>query len=239
MIFLLKINSTSYAKEDIKGERHSIVDFYYIYENNEVKSIIDTLTERIVPIDAVGNVSENDEIPYENVRERFDFELNAFLIKFYTNGLYLTEQEKLGCIRYIKECKEVLENDKWDEISFLNIVSNHIKLDEKLIKYMEEENDENSIKLITKNKNNLEKIYSRCSESIIGNIQKEKISMFKYVYASELKKDNYIKSEDKSGIYIFIFILILFLLLLIKIKIHIKRSKKDDWKVKKYYVLLY
>ncbi len=228
MIFLLKINSTSYAKEDIKGERHSIVDFYYIYENNEVKSIIDTLTERIVPIDAVGNVSENDEIPYENVRERFDFELNAFLIKFYTNGLYLTEQEKLGCIRYIKECKEALENDKWDEISFLNIVSNHIKLDEKLIKYMEEENDENSIKLITKNKNNLEKIYSRCSESIIGNIQKEKISMFKYVYASELKKDNYIKSEDKSGIYIFIFILILFLLLLIKIKIHIKRSKKDD-----------
>lgn len=228
MIFLLKINSTSYAKEDIKGERHSIVDFYYIYENNEVKSIIDTLTERIVPIDAVGNVIENDEIPYENVRERFEIELNAFLIKFYTNGLYLTEQEKLGCIRYIKECKEALENDKWDEISFLNIVSNHIKLDEKLIKYMEEKNDENSIKLITKNKNNLEKIYSRCSQSIIGNIQKEKISMFKYVYASELKKDNYIKSEDKSGIYIFIFILILFLLLLIKIKIHIKRSKKDD-----------
>ena len=217
MIFLLKINSTSYAKEDIKGERHSIVDFYYIYENNEVKSIIDTLTERIVPIDAVGNVIENDEIPYENVRERFEIELNAFLIKFYTNGLYLTEQEKLGCIRYIKECKEALENDKWDEISFLNIVSNHIKLDEKLIKYMEEKNDENSIKLITKNKNNLEKIYSRCSQSIIGNIQKEKISMFKYVYASELKKDNYIKSEDKSGIYIFIFILILFLLLLIKI----------------------
>lgn len=228
MIFLLKINSTSYAKEDIKGERHSIVDFYYIYENDEVKSIIDTLTERIVPIDAVGNVIENDEIPYENVRERFEIELNAFLVKFYTNGLYLTEQEKLGCIRYIKECKEALENDKWDGISFLNIVSNHIKLDEKLIKYMEEENDENSIKLITKNKNNLEKIYSRCSESIIGNIQKEKISMFKYVYASELKKDNYIKSEDKSGIYIFIFILILFLLLLIKIKIHIKRSKKDD-----------
>lgn len=228
MIFLLKINSTSYAKEDIKEERHSIVDFYYIYENNEVKSIIDTLTERIVPIDGVGNVSENDEIPYENVRERFEFELNAFLVKFYTNGLYLTEQEKLGCIRYIKECKEALENDKWDEISFLNIISNHIKLDEKLIKYMEEKNDENSIKLITKNKNNLEKIYSRCSQSIIGNIQKQKISIFKYTYASELKKDNYIKSEDKSGIYIFIFILILFLLLLIKIKIHIKRSKKDD-----------
>ncbi len=228
MIFLSTINSTSYAKEDIKEERHSIVDFYYIYENNEVKYIIDTLIERTEPIDRVGNINRNDEVPYENIRERFEIELNAFILKFYTNGLYLTEQEKLGCIRYIKECKEALENDKWDEISFLNIVSNHIKLDEKLIKYMEEKNDENSIKLITKNKNNLEKIYSRCSQSIIGNIQKQKISMIKYTYASELKKDNYIKSEDKSGIYIFIFILILFLLLVIKIKIHIKRSKKDD-----------
>ncbi len=228
MIFLSTINSTSYAKEDIKEESHSIVDFYYIYENNEVKYIIDTLIERTEPIDRVGNINRNDEVPYENIRERFEIELNAFILKFYTNGLYLTEQEKLGCIRYIKECKEALENDKWDEISFLNIVSNHIKLDEKLIKYMEEKNDENSIKLITKNKNNLEKIYSRCSQSIIGNIQKQKISMIKYTYASELKKDNYIKSEDKSGIYIFIFILILFLLLVIKIKIHIKRSKKDD-----------
>ncbi len=233
MIFLLKINSTSYAKGDIKEERHSIVDFYYIYENNEVKSIIDTLTERIVPIDGVGNVIENNEIPYENVRERFEIELNAFLVKFYTNGLYLTESEKLGCTRYIKECKEALKNDKWDEISFLNILSNHIKLDEKLIKCMEDENDknnENSIKLITKNKEKLDKIYSRCSQSILGNIQKQKISMIKYVNASELIKDEDEdnENEDKSCQHIFIFLLISFLLLLIKIKIYIKISKKDD-----------
>lgn len=231
MIFLLKINSISFAKEDIDEERHSIVDFYYIYENNEVKSIVDILTEGIAPIDRVGNISENDEVPYDNIRKRFEIELDAFKVKFYTNGLYLTESEKLGCIRYIKECKESLKNDNWDEISFLNIISNHIELDEKLINYMKVENNENnesSIKLLTKNKEKLEKIYSRCSQSIIGNIQKQKISMINYVYASELRENKDVKEEDKSGMYIFIFILILFLLLLIKIKIHIKRSKKKN-----------
>lgn len=176
-------------------------------------------------LDSVGNIKNEIDIPYENTKERYEFELKGYIIKYYTNGLYLSEDERKEEIGYIKEFEEALENDKWKDISYINIIEKHILLDKKLVEYMKEEEKEKGsgynkeyIELLNTSMEQLNDVISNKSLNNLNNQQKAN-------YLTESVESNKNSEEDSINWKYYAIAGILIFLLYLKVKIRIRREK--------------
>lgn len=227
-VFVLGTNSLALAKKDEKRENHSIIDYYYIYKNKEEESVIKTFDGETFVLDSVGNIKSKIDIPYENTKERFEFELKGYIIKYYTNGLYLSEEERKEEIGYIKEFEELLDNDKWKEISYTDVIEKHILLDEKLVEYMKkEENEKGSgynkeyIKLLN---TNIEQLNDVVLNESLNDLNNHKQATHLTTSAEVSENSN----EDSFNWKYYVFALVLILLLYLKVKIQIRRDRKKN-----------